>query len=62
LFAATPDDVLLGFGVPPDWLDDVRAADEDSLLAVADHLQAETAEMLLELAVGRKPRPGTPFA
>ena len=31
LFAHVPDDELLGYGVPPEWLDDVRAATEDTL-------------------------------
>jgi mRNA-degrading endonuclease RelE of RelBE toxin-antitoxin system len=56
LFATTTDDVLLGFGVPLDWLKEVRAADADSLLDIAEHLPAEAAEALLELAVGRVPR------
>ena len=30
LFAGLPDDDLLGYGVPPEWLADVRRADEDS--------------------------------
>ena len=38
-----------------EWLDNVREADEDSLLALADHLPAEAAEALLELATGGKP-------
>ena len=33
-----------------------RAATEDTLLALADHLPAEAAEALLELATGGKPR------
>lgn len=57
LFASTTDDELLGFGVPGEWLADVRAAnDEGSLLAVAEHLPAEAAEALLELATGGPPR------
>ena len=56
LFAGTPDDQLLGYGVPPEWLNDVRQANEDSLLALADRLPAEAAEALLELATGGKPR------
>ena len=40
------DDELLGYGVPAEWLDDVRAGDEDTLLALADHLPAEAAEAL----------------
>jgi hypothetical protein len=56
LFAARSDEELLGFGVPSEWLADVRKADEDSILAIADHLPAEAAEALLELATGGTPR------
>lgn len=69
LFAGSTDEDLLAYGVPPEWLADVRAADEDSLLILADHLPAEAAEALLELATGGVPapaaaaRPGTdPFS
>jgi mRNA-degrading endonuclease RelE of RelBE toxin-antitoxin system len=55
-FAATPDDELLGYGVPAEWLADVRRATEDSLLALADRLPGEAAEALLEIATGGKPR------
>ena len=55
LFAGATDDELLGYGVPETWLDDVRGADEDSLLDLADHLPAEAAEALLELATGGTP-------
>lgn len=57
LFAGLDDDALLGYGVPPEWLADVRAADEDGLLALADHLPQEAAEALLELATGGQPQP-----
>jgi superfamily I DNA/RNA helicase len=61
LFAKFSDDELLGFGVPVDWLADVRKADEDSLLALASDLPAEAAEALLDLALGGKPKkPATP--
>jgi mRNA-degrading endonuclease RelE of RelBE toxin-antitoxin system len=56
LFADRPDDELLGYGVPAEWLADVKAATEDTILVVADHLPAEAAEALLELATGGKPR------
>jgi hypothetical protein len=56
LFAEFCREELLGYGVPPEWLDDVREADEDSLLVLAEHLPAEAAEALLELATGGKPR------
>ena len=56
LFAETPEEELLGYGVPAEWLKDVRQATEDSLLLLADRLPAEAAEALLELATGGKPR------
>jgi superfamily I DNA/RNA helicase len=68
LFAGRTDDELLGYGVPAEWLSDVRNATEDTLLTLADHLPAEASEALLELATGGKPRvpqppatPRTPF-
>jgi UvrD/REP helicase N-terminal domain len=56
LFADKSDDELLGYGVPAEWLSDVRGATEDGLLNVASHLPAEAAEALLELATGGTPR------
>ncbi len=56
LFADISDDALLGYGVPGEWLNDVRAADEDSVLDLAEHLPAEAAEALLVLAVGDTPQ------
>ncbi len=50
------DDELLSYGVPREWLADVRVADEDSLLELVEHLPAEAAEALLELATGGKPQ------
>jgi mRNA-degrading endonuclease RelE of RelBE toxin-antitoxin system len=55
IFSGISDDELLGYGVPREWLSDVRKATESTLLAVADHLPAEAAEALLELATGGKP-------
>ena len=60
LFAHLPDDQLLGYGVPVEWLEDVKTADEDSVLDLADHLPSEAAEALLELAVGKTPQPSLP--
>ena len=57
LFAHIPDNQLLGYGVPAEWLDDVRMANEDSVLDLADHLPTEAGEALLELAVGKYPQP-----
>ena len=56
LFAHQPDDVLLSYGVPEDWLGAVRAVDEDGLFALAEHLPQEAAEALLDLAVGATPK------
>lgn len=60
LFTDRSDDELLGYGVPAEWLNDVRHATEDSLLLLADRLPAEAAEALLELATGGKPRVAQP--
>jgi mRNA-degrading endonuclease RelE of RelBE toxin-antitoxin system len=59
LFADRSDDELLGYGVPAEWLEDVKQATEDTLLPLSDHLPAEAAEALLELATGGKPRAPT---
>lgn len=56
LFSGVSDDELLSYGVPPEWLADVKQATEVSLFALADHLPAEASEALLELATGGKPR------
>ena len=55
LFVGVSDDELLGYGVPETWLDEIRRADDDTLLDLADHLPAEAAEALLELATGGTP-------
>jgi superfamily I DNA/RNA helicase len=60
--AAASDEQLLSYGVPTEWLSDVRQADEDGLLALAQHLPAEAAEAILELATGGTPRPAQPVA
>lgn len=49
------DDALLGYGVPAEWVRDVRGADEDGLLALTAYLPAEAAEAVLELATGGTP-------
>src|SRR5919109_5569571 len=38
LFAHVADEDLLSYGVPPEWLVDVREANEDTLFKLADHL------------------------
>ncbi len=57
LFAKITDEQLLGYGVPLEWLDDVRAATDDNYLDIADHLPEEAAEALLQLAYGATPQP-----
>lgn len=56
LFAGLSDEELLGYGVPAEWLPDVRTANEDSVLELADHLPSEAAEALLDLATGVTPQ------
>ena len=55
LLNKTDDDLLL-YGIPSNWLNSVRQADEDSILEIADHLPAEAAEALLDLFAGGKPK------
>lgn len=56
LFGHMSDGDLLGWGVPTEWLNEVRQVDEDSLLTLATQLPAEAAEALIELATGGTPR------
>jgi superfamily I DNA/RNA helicase len=56
LFVGVSDGELLGYGVPTDWIATVRLATEVSILGIVDHLPAEAAEALLELATGGSPR------
>lgn len=60
LFAGISDEELLAYGVPAEWLEDVRRADEDTLLELADHLPSEAAEALLDLATGVTPQVAKP--
>ena len=62
LFAGVSEEALLAYGVPAEWLDDVRNATEDTLLGLADHLPSEAAEALLDLATGVTPQPEKPVA
>lgn len=55
LFERLTDDELLAFGVPTEWLADARAATDDSIFQLCDHLPREAAEALLELATGGTP-------
>ena len=60
LFADVAEEELLGYGVPPVWLDDVFEATEDTILDLAEHLPEEAAEALIELAVGGTPKMAEP--
>jgi len=60
LFAHISDDDLLSYGIPLEWLSDVRIADEDRLFDIVDRLPQEAAEALLEIATGGKPKPIIP--
>lgn len=52
---------LMAFGVPEEWVEDVRAATEDSLFDLLPHLPQEAQEALLRLAVGEQPEPPAPL-
>jgi hypothetical protein len=62
IFADIPEDRLLGYGVPAEWLSDVRNANEDTVLELAGHLPSEAAEALLDLATGVTPQVTQPVA
>ena len=48
---------LMAFGIPEEWIEDVRQATEDTLLDIISHLPQEAQEALLRLAVGEVPEP-----
>lgn len=62
LFGSITNAELLSYGVPPEWLADVRGATEDTLFAIAEFLPQEAAEALLELATGGRPWASPPMA
>lgn len=62
LFAHLAAEELLRYGVPASWLDEVRCVTEDTLLELTDHLPAEAAEALLDLATGITPQVHQPPA
>lgn len=55
LFANISDEDLLRYGVPAEWISDVRQANEDSIFELTDHLPGEAAEALLNIATGVVP-------
>ncbi len=56
LFADRDDDELLQYGIPVEWLEEVRSATEDTILDLTDHLPSEAAEALLDVATGTTPQ------
>lgn len=62
LFAGIGDDTLLSYGVPAEWLADVKQANEDTLFELVEHLPQESVEALLELATGGTPQAPEPLA
>lgn len=62
LFANVSQEELFGYGVPAEWLDEVKQANEDSILEIAQHLPGEAAEALLDLATGLTPKVAAPAA
>ncbi len=60
--ASRSGEELLGWGIPPDWIEDVRSADEEALLSIAERLPADAAEALLALATGVEPDRPEPIA
>jgi len=62
LFEYVAEEALLSYGVPVEWLHDVRQANEDTLLTFADHLPSEATEALLELDTGGQPYITQPVA
>jgi len=51
---------LMSFGVPEEWVEDVRQATEDSLFDIIEHLPQEAQEALMKLAVGETPEASKP--
>jgi len=54
LFAGLRKLEIMAFGVPEEWVNDVREATEASLFDLLPHLPQEAQESLLRLAVGEK--------
>ena len=55
IFDGIKESDLLDYGVPEEWLNDVKQATEDSLFRLIEHLPQEASEALLELATGGTP-------
>lgn len=57
LFGDVPEEALLSYGVPREWVAEIRDATEATLFDLIEHLPKEAGEALLDLAVGETPRP-----
>lgn len=55
LFDSIEDSELMDYGVPEEWVADIKLATEDTLFELVDHLPQEAAEAVLELATGGRP-------
>lgn len=61
IFERYSDERILGYGVPPEWLADVRnVRDEDGLLSLVEHLPSEAADALLTIFDGGVPTVAAP--
>lgn len=59
IFEKISDEEILSYGVPEEWLKDIKQANEEDLLGLVDYLPEEAAEALLQLATGEQPKPVT---
>ena len=55
LLKGITDEELLRYGIPEEWLDDVKEVTDANVLDIAELLPSEAAEALLNLATGVKP-------
>ncbi len=55
LFANVSEDTLLSYGVPPEWMGEVRLATEDTVYDLIGHLPSEASEALWNLMIGVAP-------
>lgn len=56
LFEGIATEGLLTYGIPEDWIEEVRKVDEDTLLDLIDYLPEEAFEALMDLADGKTPQ------
>lgn len=55
LFAHLDDETILSYGVPGEWINDVKSADEDQFLELVEHLPYEASEALWDIINGKVP-------